>query len=551
MSGRTNKRHCHIVGHRMLLVGILCLFGFCATVGALSPMGQSPATEEKKPMKVTLLHADRTVQRQSNKNLQMLIGNVEFLYDSIYMSCDTAYNYNNRNYFEAFGNVRMNQGDTLFLYGDYLDYDGDTRLVRVRHNVRMENRSVVLLTDSLNYDRGRNLGYYFEGGTLEDSANVLTSEWGQYSPQTKIATFNYDVTLTNPQFQLTSDTLCYSTATRVANIVGPSDIESGDSYIYSELGYYNTAARKAYLLNRSVLTNQSKVLVGDSVFYDETLKFGEAFGAVEMDDTLNRVMLLGEYCYSNELTGYAFATDSAVAIDYSQGDSLFMHGDTLKMVTFFMDTDSMYRQVQAYRQVRFFRTDVQGVCDSLVFNSIDSCLTMYYDPVLWNAGQQLLGEEIKIYMNDSTIDWAHIINQALTVERKDSIHYNQVAGTEMKFYFAGNDIYKAEVLGNVQSIFYPENEDSVMMGMNFIEASKLNLYRKDGKMDRIVFITKPVGTFTPIFLIEPSKMQLPNFVWLGYMRPRNKDDIFRWRGKSSEQKLKKIVRREVPLPTLD
>lgn len=535
----------------MLLVGILCLFGICVAVGALAPMGQTPVAGEKKPMKVTLLHADRTVQRQSNKNLQMLIGNVEFLYDSIYMSCDTAFNYNNRNYFEAFGNVRMNQGDTLFLYGDYLDYDGDTRLVRVRHNVRMENRSVVLLTDSLNYDRTRNLGYYFEGGTLEDSANVLTSEWGQYSPQTKMAVFNYDVTLTNPQFLLTSDTLCYSTATRVANIVGPSDIESGDSYIYSELGYYSTADRKAYLLNRSVLTNQSKVLIGDSVFYDETGKFGEAFGNVEMDDTLNRVMLLGEYCYSNELTGNAFATDSAVAIDYSQGDSLFMHGDTLKLVTFFMDTDSMYRQVQAYHKVRFFRTDVQGVCDSLVFNSLDSCLTMYYDPVLWNAGQQLLGEEIKIYMNDSTIDWAHIINQALTVERKDSIHYNQVAGTEMKFYFAGNDIYKAEVTGNVQSIFYPEDEDSVMMGMNFIEASKLNLYRKDGKMERIVFITKPVGTFTPMFLIEPSKMRLANFAWLGHMRPLNKEDIFRWRGKHAEQQLKKIVRREVPLPTLD
>jgi hypothetical protein len=251
------------------------------------------------------------------------------------------------------------------------------------------------------------------------------------------------------------------------------------------------------------------------------------------------------------LTGTAVATDSSVAIDYSQGDSLFMHGDTLKMVTFFMDTDSMYRQVQAFHKVRFFRTDVQGVCDSLVFNSLDSCLTMYYDPVLWNAGQQLLGEEIKVYMNDSSIDWAHIINQALTVEQKDSIHYNQVAGTEMKFFFNGNDIYKAEVTGNVQSIFYPEDEDSVMMGMNSIEASKLNLYRKDGKMERIVFITKPIGTFTPMFLIEPSKMQLPNFVWLGHMRPLNKEDIFHWRGKKAEQKLKTIIRMEVPLPTLD
>lgn len=539
-------------GHRGLLLLIGCLFAICLLAETHLPAGQTqPQTEGKKPMRVTLLHADRTVQRASNKNLQMLIGNVEFLYDSIYMSCDTAYNYNDRNYFEAFGNVRMNQGDTLFLYGDYLDYDGDVRLVRVRHNVRMENRSVVLLTDSLNYDRVRNLGYYFNGGTLEDSTNVLTSEWGEYSPQTKMAVFNYDVELTNPQFTLVSDTLRYSTVTRVANIVGPSDIESGESYIYSESGYYNTAERYAYLLDRSVLMNKSNQLVGDSIFYNEILKYGEAFGNVEMNDTLNKVVLFGEYCYSNELTGYAFATDSAVAVEYSQGDSLFMHGDTLKLVTFFMDTDSMYRQMQAYRQVRFFRTDIQGACDSLVFNSSDSCLTMYYDPVLWNAGQQLLGEEIRIYMNDSTVDWAHIINQALTVEQKDSLHYNQVAGREMKFFFDGNDIYKAEVTGNVQSIFYPENEDSVMMGMNFIEASKLNLFRKDGKMERIVFITKPTGSFTPMFLLEPQKMRLENFVWLSYMRPKDKEDIFHPRGKKAGEQLKKIVRREVPLPTLD
>ena len=179
------------VGHRSLLFGLLCLVGICVWATSLPQDSLTqPAEVQKKPMKVTLLHADRTVQRASNTNLQMLIGNVEFLYDSIYMSCDTAYNYNDRNYFEAFGNVRMNQGDTLFLYGDYLDYEGDQKMVRVRRNVRMENRSVVLLTDSLNYDRVKNLGYYFDGGTLEDSTNVLTSEWGEYSPQTKMAVFH-------------------------------------------------------------------------------------------------------------------------------------------------------------------------------------------------------------------------------------------------------------------------------------------------------------------------------------------------------------------------
>lgn len=542
-------------GHRILLAGVLCLFAVCGMAGVLF-VGEEPQVArtvpaQKEPMKVTLLHADRTLQRASNKDLQILEGHVEFLYDSIYMECDTVHYYKARNYFEAFGNVKMNQGDTLFLYGDYLYYDGNERLVEVRENVRMENRSVVLLTDSLDYDRVYNLGYYFAGGTLMDSVNVLTSDWGEYSPQTKVSVFNYDVKLTNPQFTLVSDTLIYNTVSRVANIVGPSDIESGSSRIYSELGYYNTVAGKAYLLDRSKLMNQGKILIGDSVFYDEKLKYGEAFGDVYMNDTLNKMMLTGEYCYSNELTGYAFATDRAMAVDYSQGDSLFMHGDSLKLVTFFINTDSMYRQMQAYRKVRFYRTDVQGVCDSMVFNSKDSCLTMYFDPVLWNGGQQLLGEEIKIYMNDSTIDWAHIINQALTVEQKDSVHFNQVAGREMKFFFSGGDIRKAEVTGNVQSIFYPEDEDSVMLGMNFIEASKLNLYRKDGKMERIVFITKPTGTFTPMFLIEPSKMRLENFAWFDYMRPRNKQDIFHWRGKNAGEELRKFERREVPLPTLD
>ena len=558
MASKTEEKYAvRVKRHRILLVAFLCLFGITLTASgwALDLQQEENTTAPKKQMRVELIHADRTVQRASNKNVQILIGNVEFLYDSIRMYCDTAYNYNNRNYFEAFGNVRMNQGDTLFLYGDYLDYDGDKRLVRVRekdgiNSVRMENKNVVLLTDSLNYDRVRNLGYYFDGGTLEDSSNVLVSEWGEYSPQTKVAVFNYDVELENPQFVLKSDTLIYSTLTRVANIVGPSDIESGQSYIYSELGYYDTDARKAYLLNRSVLTNQSKVLIGDSVFYDEARKYGEAFGNVEMDDTLNRAMLLGEYCYSNELTGYAFATDSAVAIEYSQGDSLYMHGDTLKLVTFHIDTDSMYRQLQVFHKVRLYRTDIQGVCDSLVFNSQDSCLTMYYDPVLWNSGQQMLGEEIKIYMNDSTLDWAHIINQALTVEQKDTVHFNQVAGREVKFYFEGKDVRKADVIGNVQSIFYPEDEDSVMMGMNFIEASRLNLYRKDGKMERIVFITRPTGTFTPMLLIDPNKMKLENFVWFDYMRPLSKEDIFYWRGKKAGQELKKIIRKEVPLPTL-
>ena len=432
-------------GRRMLFLSILCLFGFClvAQVQPRRTMGQ-PAKS-----KVYLLHSDVLKKSKDNPrpDAQILVGDVVFRHDSIYMYCDSACFYEKSNSLEAFDNVKMVQGDTLFLYGDYLFYDGNTQIAQVRNHVRMENRTITLTTDSLNYDRVENLGYYFDGGTLMDESNVLTSDWGEYSPATKISTFHYDVKLVNEQFTLYSDTLRYHTTTKIANIVGPSDIESDANHIYSEQGFYNTASGQAELLNRSVLSNEGKTLTGDSLFYDRNRGIGEAFGHVVFLDTINKNKLSGEYCFYNQLTSYAFATDKAVATDFSQGDSLFIHADTLQMFTFHLNTDSVYREARAFHKVRIYRTDIQGVCDSLVFSSKDSCLTMYRDPILWNKQQQLLGEEIMIYMNDSTVDRAHIHNQALTVERIDSVNYNQVTGQDMKAYFKNGDMRQVEVIG--------------------------------------------------------------------------------------------------------
>lgn len=536
--------------HRIFLVGILCLFGVCL-IAQNKPKATNKNPEEKKS-KVYLIHSDiLRFDKDANPDAQIVEGSVVFRHDSVYMYCDSAYFYDKSNSLEAFGNVKMNQGDTLFLYGDYLFYDGNTQIAMVRENVRMENRNTTLLTDSLNYDRIYNLGYYFEGGTLMDEENVLTSDWGEYSPATKISVFNHDVKLVNPQFILTSDTLKYNTETKLATILGPSNIDSDENHIYSERGYYNTLSNQAELLDRSVLTNQGKKLTGDSLYYDRELGYGEAFDNIVMNDTVNKNMLTGNYCYYNELTGYAFATKRAVAIDYSQGDSLFMHGDSLKMLTFNMNTDSMYREMRAYRKVRMYRTDVQGVCDSLVFNSKDSCLTMYYDPVLWNEKQQLLGEEIKVYMNDSTIDWAHIINQALTVEMKDSIHYNQVTGKEMKAFFRDGDMRQVDVIGTVRVIYYPEERDSTMIGMNVSETSVLNMFLKERKMEKMVMSPKSNGTLYPMDQIPPDKLKLDNFVWLDYMRPRDKNDIFNWIPKKAGEVLKKTTRKSVPLPNRD
>ena len=533
--------------HRILVVSVLCLFGFCllAQVRPAKKGEQKPAKS-----KVYLLHSDVLKKSPLNPDpdAQILIGNVAFRHDSVYMYCDSACFYEKTNSLEAFDNVKMVQGDTLFLYGDYLFYDGNTQIAQVRYNVRMENKNTTLLTDSLNYDRIYNLGYYFDGGTLMDEENVLTSEWGEYSPATKISVFNYDVKLVNPKFTLTSDTLRYSTATKIANILGPSDIVSDANHIYSELGFYNTQIGQAELLDRSVLTNEGKRLTGDSLFYDRVKGYGEAFDNVIMTDTVNKNMLTGDYCYYNELTKYAFATKKAVAVDYSQGDSLFMHADTLQMYTYYLNTDSMFRETRAYHKVRMYRTDVQGVCDSLVFSSKDSCLTMYYDPILWNNNQQLLGEKIMIYMNDSTIDWAHIQNQALSVEQLDSISYNQVTGKEMKAWFQGGEMRKVDVIGSVRLVYYPMESDSTLIGMNVSETSLLNMFLENRKMKKMIMSPKSNGTLYPMLQRPPEKMKLDNFVWFDYIRPLDKEDIFEWRGKKAGQELKKSNRSAVPLP---
>ena len=267
-----------------------------------------------------------------------------------------------------------------------------------------------------------------------------------------------------------------------------------------------------------------------------------------MNDTINKNMLTGDYCFYNELTESALATQKAVAIDYSQGDSLFMHADTLKMNSYFVKTDSAYREMKAYHKVRIFRKDIQGVCDSLLFSSKDSCLRMYHDPIIWNEKQQLLGEEIIVYMNDSTIDWAHIINQALTVEQKDSIHYNQISGKEIKAYFQGGEARKIDVIGNVLVIYYPEEKDSTMIGMNTSETSLLNLHLMNRKMEKMVMSPKSNGTLYPMDQIPVDKMKLPTFVWFDYIRPQNKEDIFNWRGKKSGETLRKTTRKPVTSP---
>lgn len=524
---------------RLLLVIFLCFVCLC-TMASIETNNQEP----DKRVRVDLLYADEAVaDRNLRPDIQVLRGSVKLRHDSMYMFCDSALIYESSNSVEAFGNVKMEQGDTLFIYGDYLYYDGMSQLAKLRENVRLINKETQLSTDSLNYDRVEGLGYYFDGGTLTDDQNTLTSEEGEYNVSSKVAIFNNDVVLVNTDFTLTSDQLTYSTATKMALIDSPADIVNDDTHIHTTSGRYYTDSEQAELLQRSVITNEGKDLTGDSLFYNRIAGFGEAFGNVILNDTANKNILKGDYCYYDEKGQNAFATKRALAIDYSQGDSLFLHADTLRLLTYNVSTDSVQREMRAYNKVRAYRSDVQAVCDSLVFHTTDSCMTMYHNPVLWHGPEQLLGEEIRVYMNDSTIEWAHIVNQALAIEEYDSLHYNQVTGKEMKAFFEEGEMREVEVNGNVLVVYYPvEEKDSSLILMNYSEGSLLKMFLRDRKMDKGLFVGKTTGTAYPLDQIPSGKDKLGPFIWLDNIRPRDKDDIFDWKEREKGQELQVIDR---------
>lgn len=546
-----NKISRYLGGHRIQLAVVLCLFGLCVAQSRKAAKGrQRPKTDER----VYLKHADmlRFNQYGEHAGAQILNGNVAFLHKGALLTCDSAYFYQETNSFKAFGHVKMRQGDTLSLTSDYAFYDGDNQMAEARHNVLLRHRGTKLYTDSLNYDRLYNIGYFFEGGKMVDRDNVLVSDWGEYDTETRKAVFNYNVNLRNPKFTLTTDTLHYDTRTSLANIVGPSVIRSKESVIHTSNGYYNTNTGRARLYGRSTMSNKGKEITGDSLFYDEKRGISQGYRNVIYKDTQKKNELHCNYLWYNEKNGFAFATENPVMMEYSQKDTLFVHSDTIKVITYHLNTDSVYRTAHCYNKVRAFRNDVQAVCDSLVYNTKDSCMTMYRDPIAWSGDRQLLGEEIQVFMKDSTIDRAHIINQALTAElMPDKEHYQQLSSKEMFAYFTKGQITQTEAIGNVRSIYYPvDDKDSTLMGLVYIETDTMKMFMRDRQLQKI-WTSKTDGTWYPMTQIPPERYKLDGFTWFDYIRPINKDDIYEWRGKKDGTQLKNITRHAAPLQHIE
>jgi len=470
---------------------------------------------------------------------QILVGNVVFRHEDALMYCDSAYFYEKTNSLDAFGHVRFEQGDTLQGFGDLLYYDGNSKIARLRRNVRLvhgreDENPTILTTDSLNYDRNKGIAYYYTGGTIKDSLNTLTSRNGKYTPNTKQAVFSRDVRLENPNFVLTSDTLLYNTATKVTDIVSPTTIVyDKETDILTSRGWYNTESEHSMLLDRSLVKHTNgQTLTGDTIYYDKHNGYGRVIGHLELCDTSQHATLYGMYGEMWEENNRGLATDSALMVDWS--DSLhkaYIHADTLYTEALhYTDSalqDSTYRRVKAYHGVRVYRDDMQMVCDSMVYLSSDSTIHLYQSPVCWSGNQQISADSICVYLKNNLVDHAVCTVDALCIMEDSLGMFNQMCGKEMITYMEEGEAKLIDVSGNAQTIYYPLEDDGSIVGMNTTESSFIRVYVENRQVERMRFTKNTTGVLYPMDQIPGGADRLAAFFWAITHRPTDKDDVFR------------------------
>lgn len=508
------------VNFRSITCIVLCIL--------FSSLGFSQSKKEIRLVRAGSLEADPSL----GPDVKRLVGSVEFEHENAHLFCDSAYLYPN-NSMDAFGNVRIKQGDSLNITGNFLKYNGNTRMAELHKNVRFTQRGTTLTTDLLYYDMKTSMATYSTGGVIISKQNTLTSQLGYFNTRSRIYSFKKNVVLTNPQYVMTCDTLNYYSMNNTAYFTGPTYIKSKGSTIYCESGWYNTDNDHASFRKNASIISGSQRMKGDSIYYDKQNDIGKAFGNVSITDSAQSVIVSGDLAVRNGRKETSVVTGKALLKQYYGSDTLFLHADTLRSVDEHprknkkeVDTSITYRTFYAYRNVKFYRTDIQGKCDSLVYTGRDSLMRLFKSPVLWSEENQLTAEKVELKTSGGEIMKMFLKNSALIVSKEDSVKYNQIKGKEMTGYFSDNKLYKILVEGNGQTIYFAKDRDK-LIGVNKTECSNLIIFVKENKVDKITFLKKPDATLFPMTDFSPKEFLLKGFVWREKERPQELADIFR------------------------
>ncbi|TAL78759.1 MAG: organic solvent tolerance protein OstA [Bacteroidetes bacterium] len=499
------------------------LFLLCIPSGVFA---QDNLAERKGVKKIEILNADVwEVDEKIDKDLQRLLGNVRLKHKEVRMTCDSAYYYKAKNQVKAYSKVHIEQGDTLDLYGDYLFYDATSENASVYGNVELIDKETHLFTKAIDYDVKNQIARYDKHGRITNADNVLTSIIGYYYVSENLFHFKDSVKIVNPDYVMTADTMDYNTKTETAFFTGPTELNGDSLYLYCEKGWYDTKMKVTSIWKKALIDNRKQIVHGDSLFFNDSTGYGESFGNVVIEDTTNNLIVKGNYAWYYKQPEQFMITDSAMFIQVSNEDSLFLHADTITAITVADKSAKGYRLMKAYYGCRIFSKDLQAKCDSLSYSFRDSVIRFYRAPVLWSEENQLTSDSMAIFTKNQLTDRMELYNSAFIVSQIDTLRFNQIKGRLLTGYFKNNELYKIYIKGNGESIYYLLDGENIA-GENTSKCANTEIYLEKGKVKEVTDYESPEGFIDPPQIINPIPKRLTGFNWFNNLRPKKREDIF-------------------------
>ena len=486
------------------------------------------SAQEKK--KIIIENSDFVDMNQTEiPGATVFTGNVRIIHNGVKMYCNKAYHFKDENYVKAFGNVQMNQGDTITMNSRYAEYNGDKELAFATGDVILRSPESTLTTDTVYFDKKNQEAFYNSYGTIRNKENTLKSKSGRYYVDQKKYKFTTAVTVTNPESNIKTNNLDYYENSGHAYVFGPSTITNKGNVIYTENGFYDTTNNIGKLSKNSKITLDNKIIEGDDLYYDRNKNYSRGINNVKITDTINNVIATGHYAelYRNATTkkDSMILTKRALVKTLVEKDTLYMHGK--KIIVSGPQED---RVIRAFNNVRFYKSDMSGKCDSLHSNNKTQLTKMIGKPILWNNENQMTGDIMHLIGNNETqkLDSLKVLNNAFIIQ-KDSLSkngYNQIKGQNLYGKFFEGKLKEVDVVKNAEVIYYMYNDANEFIGINKTVCSKINLELEENKINAITFFKDTDSHIYPESEFPENARKLRGFLWRGDERILSKDDIF-------------------------
>ena len=479
--------------------------------------------------KIQILSSEiSTVDESRFPGATILIGNVKVAHEGATLDCKRALLYREKNVFQALGEVVIEQGDSIIQYSDFANYDANTKIAKSWGNVEVNDKEMKLSTDTLYFNRTDQILFYPTKGIIKDKINTLTSNKGTYYLEDKKFTAKTKVNVVNPDNILDSDHLDYYTNTNLAYIYGPSTVfnRKDSTKIYAERGFFDTDSDISYFVKNAKLFSKDKTVEADSLYYDKKRGFASATNRIKVIDTIQNMVVKGNYAEIFELQDSLFIIKKPVAISIMEKDSLYIHGDTI-LVT----GKPEKRIIRTYHNVKIFKENLQGKCDSIHTNQETGLTKMFVDPILWSGKSQITGDSIHFKTSQTTnqLDSLFVLRNSFIIQ-KDSLdpnNFNQIKGRNIFGKFEDNDLRLMLVKGNAESLYYNRNDETLKLETITKEiASDIEFLLENNEVVQTKYFTKTEGNTFPPSQFPEEDRKFRGFIWREDEQPKKMEDIF-------------------------